>query len=294
MDKYGIFITAVELGSITAAATELNYTQSGVSYAIAALEKEVGYTLIKRQKTGVSLTSKGELFYPFILSIANQKRRLEQEIDAMQNIIAGELRLGSHASVTSVWLPSLLQQFQELYPKVTINLFNEDYREVARLLEMGIIDLAFLPEVTITESLRFIPLYNDHVYATLPCNHPLTKKASVTMDEFLSYPLILPDNRDDSVIRKLMSRSEKTPSIRYVLQDDISIVMLVEAGLGVSFLSGLYREICPAKVEFRPFDPPGDRMLGLATTKPVQLTAVSKAFIEFVSSQDLAILSKRT
>ena len=93
MNKYEIFVETVEKGSLTKAAESLNYTQSGVSYAITALEEEVGYQLLNREKKGVSLTVKGEHFYPIVLDIVNSQRRLDQEINAMQNNIAGTLRV---------------------------------------------------------------------------------------------------------------------------------------------------------------------------------------------------------
>ena len=46
--KYQIFLKTVELGSFTAAARALNFTQSGVSHAIGALEQELGVTLLVR------------------------------------------------------------------------------------------------------------------------------------------------------------------------------------------------------------------------------------------------------
>ena len=43
--KYQIYLKTVELGSFTAAARALNFTQSGVSHAIGALEQEGGAKL---------------------------------------------------------------------------------------------------------------------------------------------------------------------------------------------------------------------------------------------------------
>ena len=56
MDNYEIFLKVAETGNITRAAQILNYTQSGVSHAIAALEKETGFPVFVRSKTGVALT----------------------------------------------------------------------------------------------------------------------------------------------------------------------------------------------------------------------------------------------
>lgn len=291
MDKYELFVSAVKHGSISGAAEALHYTQSGVSYAIAALEKEIGFKLLKRQKSGVTLTPKGEHFFPLVLAIVNQQRRLDQEVDALQNTIAGTLRLGSFPSVTSVWLPFLLRDFQERYPEVHFELTDGDYEEVAGLLREERLDCAFLPRAVVRAPLSFYPLYNDHLYAVLPQGHPLTKKKAVKVDDFLSYPLINQNFGNDAVVSELMERAQRTPDVRYTLRDDLSITMLVEAGHGVSFLGGLYRRLCPADVVFRPFDPPGSRQIGLAVSDPRQLTAAAAAFLTFVREYDLVSLS---
>ena len=58
--KYKVFLKGAELGNITRAAQELNYTQSGVSQIISSLERELGFPLRVRTKAGTVLTSSGE------------------------------------------------------------------------------------------------------------------------------------------------------------------------------------------------------------------------------------------
>lgn len=291
MDKYELFVVSVEKGSISAAAESLNYTQSGVSYAIAALEKEVGYQLLKRQKSGVSLTPKGEHFYPFFLDLVNQKRRLDQEVDALQNQISGDLRLGTFPSVTSRWIPSLITDLKALYPDVRYVIHDGDYNEILSLIIEEKIDCGFLPRAVVKDSLAFYPLLNDRLFALLPPEHPLAKEKAVSLDDFLSYPLIIQSFGDDAVVQELLSRANGKPNVQCALRDDMSIMKLVEAGLGVAFMGGLFRDICPANVVFKPFDPPASRQIGLVVKDPKRLTAVTRAFIDFIKSYDLTAIS---
>ena len=57
--KYQIYLKTVELGSFTAAARALNFTQSGVSHAIGSLEEELGVTLLVRSHGGVTPPADG-------------------------------------------------------------------------------------------------------------------------------------------------------------------------------------------------------------------------------------------
>ncbi|GAA3324868.1 hypothetical protein GCM10020331_054460 [Ectobacillus funiculus] len=56
----GFFNTVVELGSLTKAAEALNLTQSAVSYSLANLESELGFSLLIRGRSGITLTSNGQ------------------------------------------------------------------------------------------------------------------------------------------------------------------------------------------------------------------------------------------
>lgn len=58
--RYKAFLAAVETGSFAAAAKQMDYTVSGVSQLVAALEKELGFPLLLRSRHGVTLSPNGE------------------------------------------------------------------------------------------------------------------------------------------------------------------------------------------------------------------------------------------
>ena len=63
MKQIGYFVSAVELGSMTAAAEVHGITVQGLSQALADVEDEVGAVLLERGKKGVSPTPFGEELY---------------------------------------------------------------------------------------------------------------------------------------------------------------------------------------------------------------------------------------
>jgi tRNA-dihydrouridine synthase len=66
LDKYQTLMTVVDAGSLTRAAEQLGCTQSAVSHSLDALEKELGFALIKRSRAGVRLTGEGERLLPAV------------------------------------------------------------------------------------------------------------------------------------------------------------------------------------------------------------------------------------
>ena len=111
--KYLAFIKTVEQGSFTRAARELDYAQSSISKMVADLESEWGMTLLERSKSGVCLTSAGEQVMPFLRKVLNDHQELVGQIDRMNGIETGVVRIGTFASVAINWLPNIFAVLQK-------------------------------------------------------------------------------------------------------------------------------------------------------------------------------------
>ena len=66
LDRYRALVCAIETGSLSAAAEALQYTPSGVSRMVAALEEETGVPLLLREHSGVHPTKECEKLLPAI------------------------------------------------------------------------------------------------------------------------------------------------------------------------------------------------------------------------------------
>ena len=120
MNRYEVFIKVVECGSFTKAAEVLDYTQSAVSQMVHTLEEELSTVLLLRSKNGITLTADREAYYPYICSINNAHRELEEKYREMQGLGGGKIRIGSFTSVSRNWLPGLMKAFKEKYPDAQI------------------------------------------------------------------------------------------------------------------------------------------------------------------------------
>ena len=77
------FCRAVEAGSFAAAAQSLDVVPSALSKTIAALEREVGFTLFTRSTRKLSLTVEGEAYYA-------RCREALAELDEAETVARGE------------------------------------------------------------------------------------------------------------------------------------------------------------------------------------------------------------
>ena len=79
--KLEALLMAVDLGSFTKAAEVLGYTQSGLTHMMNSLEKEVGFTLLERGRSGVRLTEEGERIAPAVREFLQANARLDSVIE---------------------------------------------------------------------------------------------------------------------------------------------------------------------------------------------------------------------
>ena len=120
--KYEAFVRAVELGSLSKAAEELGYTQSGISHMMQSLEEEVGFPLMVRTSSGIQANNEGEMLLPVIRQLLNTSESLEQHIAKIKGADTGRIRIAAYPSVATYWLPGIIRDFQKDYPHVEIQI----------------------------------------------------------------------------------------------------------------------------------------------------------------------------
>ena len=109
--KCRALVRAIELGSFSAAAAEMGYTPSGISHMAAAVEDELGVVLLRRGRSGVSLSPPGEMLLPALRDLVRADDRLRQQAMDCKGLVTGKVTLGVYASMASQWLPRVLRDF---------------------------------------------------------------------------------------------------------------------------------------------------------------------------------------
>lgn len=114
------FEAAARTGSITAAARELDLTQSAVSRQIKALENQLGVELFLRERQTIRLTVAGD---SYAREIREALRRISSaSLNLRANPHGGTLNLAILPTFGARWLAPRLGQFLAGNPGITINL----------------------------------------------------------------------------------------------------------------------------------------------------------------------------
>ena len=149
-----VFREVASRGSFSAAADSLSYTQSAVSQSVAALEAEMGVTLLERDRRGARPTSAGEALVAHADAILAQLDAAEAEVAAIAGLRGGQLAMASFPTAGATIMPLAVATFRAAHPEVTLSLAEGEPEEIAPRLRAGEFDLALLFEfVGVSEGL---------------------------------------------------------------------------------------------------------------------------------------------
>lgn len=122
------FVRTVERGSISAAARDLGVSQPAITKQLKNLEHHVGARLLERSTRVVRATPVGQnLFDSSRSALATIESALEG-VSRDMGEIEGLLRIHAPSCIGAKHLHRIVTEFQDKFPRVTIDLFLEDRR----------------------------------------------------------------------------------------------------------------------------------------------------------------------
>lgn len=281
ISKYMAFVTTVEYGSFTKAAEVLNYTQSAVSRMINDLEKEWKISLLERSKSGVKLTSDGLTLFPYAKEICDKYRNLKMQVDELNGLQSGIIRIGTFSSVATHWLPKIIKAFQKDYPNIDYELLLGDYTEIETWILEGRVDCGFL-RLPSHQQLETMFLEQDKLLAVLPENHYLSNKEKVSVSDLCNEPFMLLQKGSKADISEIFEKCGLSPNTHFTTWDDYAVMSMVESGLGISILPELILKRIPYNIITKELDIPAYRNIGFAVRDKKTISIAVKKFMEYL------------
>src|SRR6201996_7750965 len=203
-----------QLRYLVALAEELNFTraaerehvaQPALSQQIRRLEDEVGLALVERTTRHVSLTEAGEVLVVRARRVLAELEAAGTELQALRGMDTGHVTIGAMHTMGPIDLSLPLALFHDLHPGVGLTVNEQSSEEMAEMLRVDELDLAFLSVTERIEShgLGLHQLVSEELVAVLPADHPLAGRTEVRMaelanEQFISY-------RDGARLRELLT-----------------------------------------------------------------------------------------
>jgi DNA-binding transcriptional LysR family regulator len=266
------FALVVDLGSISAAASVLGYTQSAVSQQLAALEREVGEALVDRSQRPLRASRAGAILRPHVERVLAALGGAEAAVEDLSGGTA-RLRLAAFPSALSSFVPTAVRDLRRKHSQLVVQVLQLETREAVEHLRGGEADLAvvhYMPGVAVPETagLQRRSLLIDHLYVVLPEGHRLARRDAVSVTDLEGEPLILPRRdtpagRFRSLVEHLCAQAGFAAQVAYELDDLPAVQAFAAAGVAVVPMHGLTLATLPPGATTRPLAerPAGSRTI---------------------------------
>jgi DNA-binding transcriptional LysR family regulator len=237
VNKYILFVRAVETGNLSKAAAQLSYSQTAASHMISSMEEELGIKVLYRGRGGVSLTEEGERIY----SLAKELSEKEEAIRILageKKIHHGRIRIGVITSVAVKWMPQIIMEFRKQYPYVELSLNDAiNYEIMKDWFSKDVIDCAFTAESNGKDN--EIPLVEDPYYVIMSPDHPLGSYEKITPQLLKGETFVIPSEGTSYQVGKILRQAKgKLMEHNGFLSDQAAIAMVC-GGCGISILPKL-------------------------------------------------------
>ncbi len=281
------FVAAAEAGSVSGAARALSISQSSVTEAIRSLEDDLGFSFFDRQPRGLLITQKGSAFLrharKILADVASARSAFHDETE---EAVTGRLSLGVTSLVAGYVLSDVLARYRRAFPRIELNVIEDNGDYLQHLLIGGELDVAVLLTSSVKDrlALNVETLLVSPYRLWMPLGHPLAQQETITLEELAGQPLIqlMVDEIEESTRRLTVALPVK-PQITFRTRSVEAVRSLVATGAGLAILPSLV---------YRPWSLEGDRIeirdvsgdlptvqVGLAWRKGAPLSAPAYNFV---------------
>jgi DNA-binding transcriptional LysR family regulator len=245
-----VFREAARLGSLSAAAESLAYTQPAVSQQMAALERRAGVALLERTTRGVRLTDAGEALLRHAEAILAEQTLAERELEAIAGLRGGRVRMAAFPSAGAALVPATVSLFSARYPDVELSVLEAEPEEAVPMLRAGELELAIVGEDrrpegfgSFYDGIDLRHLFDEPRYALLSPQHRLARRKRLRLQDLAGEVRIelarTPIRKGRIYLAPGQEAHPDEPPVAF-RSDDINVVQgMVAAGAGIAVVPEL-------------------------------------------------------
>jgi DNA-binding transcriptional LysR family regulator len=185
------FAAIAQNNSIRDAADTLHVAQSALSRQILKLEQEFGVPLFERHPRGVTLTPAGEIYLRYAREQIAQAENTRAEIDRLNGMHRGTVRIHAIESLTGSLLPRLIAEFRKLHPGVTFDVVMDGSERIIEAVRLIDTDIGMTYYSQPASDLEVRLSVREPLFAIVAARHKLAEANRVGLREIAAFPTAL-------------------------------------------------------------------------------------------------------
>lgn len=281
--QFIVFDTISQFSSVSKAASKLFISQQALSSTIKNLEEELGTTLFTRSNKGVKLTQDGERVLKEIQPLLGHFTETINSLSASFHLPQNEVKIGIAQGVLLSLGQDMIGDIQKEFANVKLSLLELPDLDCEEKVNNNLLDFAFSLKPVTNYDLTYVHLKNEHMYALVNKENPLSLRSNLRLDELEAEDIILLWERSqfhDYTIEKCIKAGFE-PNVSFECFELTSILDIIEENRGI-FLGNGNIKISP-KIARVPIT--DDTFLwkeGIVYSKEAIKNTIVKQIIEFV------------
>ena len=277
------FVAVAEELHFGRAARRLGMAQPPLSQQIQRLEATLGHPLFKR-RPAVELTPAGRTLLPLARQAMRQVEEAMETARRAGEGLVGSLAVGFAASALLSDLPQIIRKLRRSFPEIDLQLRELSTAKQLDALYSGDIELGFMREPLPHADLVVEKVLREPFVAVLPLRHALAARRTVALstlarEPFIHFPRDVSPGLFDQVLG-LFAQAGAAPRIIQEAREWLTIVGLVESGLGVSLVPASFRKLRWGRVVYRPICPSRARTTVALCRKRGPQSPLASRFLE--------------
>ena len=250
------FLAVVREENISRAAELLHITQPTLSRQMSQLEEIMGKELFVRGKH-LQLTEAGMVLRHRAEEVVQLMDKIKSDLSAQEDI-SGTISIGCGGQKAVAFLLNCLDEFHELHPKVSYDIFTNNADNIKEKLERGLLDFGVLLEPVDISQYDYIRLHErDRWGILMQSGAPLAEKEEVTLADLEDIPIITTNRQSLSKeIRHWFGEDFARITVKATYNIITNVASLVASGRAYALtIDGAVPLYDPAKLIFRPLSP---------------------------------------
>ncbi|MBR4164610.1 MAG: LysR family transcriptional regulator [Lachnospiraceae bacterium] len=280
------FVTVAEELNITRAAGLLNISQPPLSQQLKNLEEELDTVLFIRGKRRLELTESGKMLYQRAKDILSLSEKTEAEIRSLKAGMTGTVSIGlvegMAPDIAAEWFSGFLKE----HPQVRFRILDGNSDDLIEKMRGGLIGLAVITAPYDQQLLNSFQVGQERMAALMRRDHPLAERESLSAEDLLPEPLIVPSRKAHvDTIRRWFRGTGQNPGIICEMDNYLDAAALAGRGVGISIFPQTAYVMNDSLIQKEILAPNTAVDYLFVWRKGHQLSLLEETFIDYVKAQ---------
>ena len=223
---------------MTLAGNLLYISQPAVSRLINDLEREIGFKLFVRRKSGMQPTPEGIMLYEDVEKHFIGLKELKQTAESIRTSQKGQLRIIAMPGVVNLMLPKVMLSFWQRYPDINVEIESLPRIEILNRINSRHHDIGIANLPIDSSETQIHTSFDTKLHCVMNESHPLASKKLVHIkdldrQDLVLYPL---ETFIRHQIENILEKNGVKCRIKLSARSTSDIYQFVKYGIGISLI----------------------------------------------------------